>query len=125
MFASLKRLLDSGLGLAQVRLELFGTELEQEKLRLFGVLLRAALGLMLAGVALVLLVGFIVLLLWDGYRLQALGVLTLLIGAAGAALLYSARGRLPAGQGGPFALSLGELQRDRQSLTDRPAPPSE
>ncbi|NLZ41048.1 MAG: hypothetical protein GX886_07305, partial [Comamonadaceae bacterium] len=36
----LRRLVDSSLALVQVRLELFGTELEREKLRVFDALLR-------------------------------------------------------------------------------------
>ena len=41
LFDSLRRLLATALGLAQVRLALFGTELEAEKLRLFDALWRA------------------------------------------------------------------------------------
>jgi uncharacterized membrane protein YqjE len=116
LFDSLRRLLAATLGIAQVRLELFGTELEAEKLRLFDALWRAALGLLLLGVALVLAVAFVLLLFWDGYRLPALGVTTLLFVAAGAGLLLRARALLRSGEGGPFALSLGELQRDRDGL---------
>lgn len=116
LFDSLRRLLATALGIAQVRLELFGTELEAEKLRLFDALWRAALGLLLLGVALVLAVAFVLLLFWDGYRLPALGVTTLLLVAAGAGLLVRARTLLRTGEGGPFALSLGELQRDRDGL---------
>lgn len=125
LFDSLRRLLATTLGIAQVRLELFGTELEAEKLRLFDALWRAALGLLLLGVALVLAVGFVLLLFWDGYRLPALAVTTLLFVAAGAFLLVRARALLRTGEGGPFALSLGELQRDRDGLTPAspPTPP--
>jgi len=122
LFESLRRLLATTLGIAQVRLELFGTELEAEKLRLFDALWRAALGLLLLGVALVLAVGFVLMLFWDGYRLPALAVTTLLFVAAGAGLLVRARALLRTGEGGPFALSLGELQRDRDGL--QPAPPA-
>jgi len=127
LFDSLRRLLATTLGIAQVRLALFGTELEAEKLRLFDALWRAALGLLLLGVALVLAVGFVLMLFWDGYRLPALGVTTLLFMAAGAGLLVRARAGLRSGEGGPFALSLGELQRDHDGLqpgaAGPPAPP--
>ncbi len=121
LFDSLRRLLATTLGIAQVRLELFGTELEAEKLRLFDALWRAALGLLMLGVALVLAVGFVLLLFWDGYRLPALAVTLLLFVAAGVGLLVRARALLRTGEGGPFALSLGELQRDRDGL--QPASP--
>lgn len=122
LFQSARRLADTALGLAQVRLALFGTELEQEKQRLFDALVRAALGLLLAGLALVLAVGFVVLLFQEGYRLPAVGVLTLLFAGGAWALLRSARARLQAGEGGPFALSLAELHRDRRGLAGDPPP---
>ena len=106
----------------QVRLELFGTELEQEKQRLFDALLWAALGLLMVGLALVLALGFVVLLFQEGYRMPAVGVLTLIFGGGGWWLLRCARARLHAGDGGPFALSLSELRRDRRGLTDGEPP---
>ena len=78
LFDSLRRLLRTGLEITQVRLELLGADLALEKLRLIDVALRALLGAMLIVIGLVLLIGFVLLLLWDGYRLPALGVLTLL-----------------------------------------------
>lgn len=120
LFDSLKRALDSLLQIAQVRLELLGTELEAEKLRLFDALLKAAIGLLLLGLAAVLALGFVVLLLWDGYRLAAIGVLCLLFGGGGAWLLSRARQQLQVDEGGPFALSLGELRRDRAGLQPGP-----
>lgn len=116
LLQSLRRLADTAVGMVQVRLELFGTELEQEKQRLFDALLRAALGLLLLGLALVLAIAFVVLLFQEGYRLPAIGVLTLIFGGLGAWLLQGARTRLRAGEDGPFGLSLSELRRDRDAL---------
>jgi uncharacterized membrane protein YqjE len=116
LFDSLRHLAHTALGLAQTRLELFGSELEEEKLRLFDVLWQVALALLLLGLALVLLLGFVVLLFWDGYRLPAVAVLTLLFGGVGLWLLLRARALLRASEGGPFALSLAELRRDRDAL---------
>jgi len=127
LFESGKRAIDSLLDLALVRLELFGSELEAEKLRVFDALFNAAMGLVLLGLALVGALGFIVLLFWDGYRLPAIGVLTLLFAGLGAWLLHRARSGLKARDGGPFALTLGELRQDRESLrseaTTSPATP--
>lgn len=119
LFESGKRAVDSLLDLLMVRLELFGSELEAEKLRLFDALFSAAMGLVLLGLALVGALGFVVLLFWEGYRLAAIGVLTLGFAATGAWLLHRAREGLKARDGGPFALTLGELRQDRESL--RPA----
>lgn len=116
LFHSLRALLATALGIAQLRLELFGTELEAEKLRLLDALWRLGLGLLLLGVAAVLAAGFVLMLFWDSYRLAALGVMVLLFVAGGVGLLMWARAGLAAGEGGPFALSLGELQRDLDGL---------
>lgn len=116
LFGALQRALHTVLGLAQVRLELLGTELEQEKLRIFDALWRAALALLLLGLAAVGLLAFLILLLQEGYRVAAVGVLTVGLAATGGWLLHRARHVLQSPSGGPFALSLGELQRDRQGL---------
>lgn len=120
LFESGKRALDSLLDLAIVRLELFGSELESEKLRLFDALFNVAMGLVLLGLALVGALGFVVLLFWDGYRLPAIGVLTLLFAGVGAWLVQRARNKLKARDGGPFALTLGELRQDREGLQPTP-----
>ena len=57
LFASLRQMLGTVLEIAQVRLALFGNELEQEKLRVFQALLLAGVGLMLLAVGTVLLCG--------------------------------------------------------------------
>jgi len=115
LFDSLRQLLRTALELAQVRLELLVSDLEIEKLRLVDVALRALLGLMLVGLGLVLLIGFVLLLLWDSYRLPALAVLTLLCLVGGLALLQAAKRRLH--QGEPmFAATRAELERDQAAL---------
>ena len=115
LFESLRQLLHTALSLATVRLELLATDLEIEKLRLIEVALRALLGLMLLGLSLLLLIGFLLMLLWDGYRLPALGVLTLLCLLAGLGLLHAAKRRLR--QGEPmFAATRTEFERDQAAL---------
>ena len=66
LFASVRRMLGTVLEIAQVRLELLGTEVEFEKRRLLDGLLWGALGLMVVGVGLVLACGFVILLFWEG-----------------------------------------------------------
>lgn len=121
---SARRLADTALGIVQTRLALLGTELQQEKQRAYDALVLGALGLLLLGVALVLAVGFVVLLFQEGYRLAAVGVLALVFVALGVGLLRAARSRLHAEGDGPFALSLSELRRDRRGLRAE-TPPDE
>jgi uncharacterized membrane protein YqjE len=115
LFDSLRGLLRTSVELAGVRLELLATDLEVEKLRFAEAALRALLGLVLIGLGLVLLTGFVLLLLWDGYRLQAIVVLMLLCLGGGLLLLRAAKRRLQ--QGEPLlAATRAELQRDHDAL---------
>ncbi|MCK9213095.1 MAG: phage holin family protein [Rhodoferax sp.] len=116
LFGQLQHSLGSALELAQVRLALLGTELGLEKQRLAAGLLWGAAAFISLTVALVLLCGFVILLLWDGYRLAAVGVLALLFGGAGGLLLRAAQRRLGVGSK-LFEASLAELARDRASVT--------
>jgi len=116
LFESSKRALDSLLELAVVRLQLFGTELEAEKLRLVASLVQAVMGMLLLALALALASGFVVLWFWDSYRLAALAVLTLIHGALGFWFVLRARAGFRRPEGGAFALSVSELRRDRAGL---------
>src|SRR5690606_8185038 len=92
------------------------------KLRRFDALAMAAIGLVMLGLALVLVIGFVVLLFQEGYRLPAVGVLALAFGGIGGWLIHRARDELRSRDGGPFALTLGELRRDHAGLRgDAPA----
>lgn len=98
-----------------MRLELLVADLELEKLRLAAALLRALLGLLLIGLGLVLAAGFVLLLLWDHYRLGAVAGLALLFLLGGWLLLRAARQRLLQGDA-LLAGTRAELQRDRDAL---------
>ena len=112
LLVSLRRLVATVLELAQVRLELIGTELEEQKLRILAALVWGALGVLLVGLGLVLLIGCVVLLFSDGYRLQAMAVLTVVFLGGGALALRRASARLES-KGGAFAASVAELAKDR------------
>ena len=75
-------------------------------------------GLMLLGLGLVLLIAFVLMLLWDGYRLPALGVLTVLCVRGGALLLHAGKRRLRQGDE-LFAATRAELERDQAALRPR------
>lgn len=115
LFASVRRLLATALEMAQVRLDLLSTEVELEKRRLFDGLLWGAAGLLVVGLGLVLLCGFVILLFWEGYRLTTVGVMALLFLGAGVLSMRQARQRLR-NPGGMFKASLSELERDQTGL---------
>lgn len=121
LFASLRRLLATALEIAQVRLELLSNEVEFEKRRILDGLFWGAVALMMLGVGVVLLCGFILLLFWDGYRLPAVGVMALLFLAGGALLIREVQRKLSS-PGGVFKASATELERDRAGLSNHHEP---
>lgn len=112
LLASLRQLLNTLLETAQVRLELLGTELEAEKRRLIDALVFSAIALVCLALGLVLVCATVVLMVPEGARLLAVGVLAVLFLATGFGLLRLARRRLrnPLGM---FHASAKELARDR------------
>ena len=115
IFGSLRQLLVTALDIAQVRLELLGTEVELEKRRIFDGLLWGAAGVLVVGVGLVLFCGLIILLFWEGYRLAAVGVLALIFLVTGFWLLKEAHRKL-SNPDGVFGASASELSRDKSAL---------
>jgi uncharacterized membrane protein YqjE len=120
--ASLRRLSGSLFELLQVRTELLATELEEEKLRVFDGLVRAAAALVCLALALLMASAFLLLLFWEGHRLLAAGLLALAFAGGAAGLLRSARRAVQSGPEGAFAATRAELAKDLQalqSITDR------
>lgn len=118
LFASLRRLLATALEIAHVRLELLSSELEFEKRKVLHGLFWGAVALMILGVGLVLLCGFVILLFWDGYRLPALGLMALMFLAGGALLVRDVQKKLSS-PGGIFKASAAELEQDRAGLSSQ------
>jgi len=117
LFASLRRLSGDLAELAQLRLELFATELQQEKLRALESLAWLGIALLAFGVGLVMASLFLVLLAGEEHRLVALGAVVLLDFAIAALAWRFARARLR--DGVPFEASIAELRRDRAALAGR------
>ena len=116
LFGQLQQSLGTVIDLLRVRLALLGTELGLEKQRLAAGLFWGAVAFMSLTVAAVLFCGVVILLLWDGYRLAAVGVLALLFLGCGVFLLQVAQRRL-GNAANLFSTSLAELERDRASFT--------
>ncbi len=114
---SLRRLAGTLLGILQTRVELFATEVEEEKLRLGGMAGYAVAAFFFLGFGVVLLALLLTVLLWDSHRLLALGVATALFLGAGGVSAFVVVRRAQAGSR-LFAASLAELARDRDALSD-------
>ncbi len=115
LFASLKTLASSLVGIVQTRLELLATDVAEERERLTALLVLAQVALFCLGVGVVLLAMLIVVVFWDTYRLAVLGVLTAVFLIAGAATGWLAVHKLRA-KPKLFEASLAELAKDRQQL---------
>lgn len=112
---SLRGWLDAGLHTAQTRLELLAVEVQEEKLRLTGLLFNIVLCAVLLGFGVVFLALFLTVLFWEEHRLLALGAGTAVL--LGGALLTATRAAHELRRGSRlFAASLAELARDRAAL---------
>jgi len=118
LIASLRRGVSTALAIVHTRLELFGNELEHERLRLMQLFILASVALFCTFVGAVLATLLIVVAFWDDHRLAALGILAFLYLGAGAvvALLCKARA---VERPHVFQQSLAELARDRDALRSR------
>ena len=114
LLESIKGLGRTLLGAVQTRLEIFATEIEEERLRLEQLLLLALGAALCAGMALLLGIAFIVIYFWSA-RLLAVGLLALtFLGLATAlgVILHAKVKTRPK----PFAVTRGELEKDRAFL---------
>ena len=112
---SLSRLGRSALALLRTRLEILGTEIEEERIRFAGLALALAAIAFCLQMAVLLVVIFLVVLFWDTHRLATLGAFAaffLVAGVAGVLVLKRHLARRPK----MFASSLGELMKDEERL---------
>ena len=112
---SLARLGRTALGLLRTRLELLGTEIEEERIRFAGLALAVAAIAFCLQMAVLLFVLFLVVLLWETHRFASLGAFAaffLVAGVVGVLLLKRHLARRPK----LFASSLGELMKDEERL---------
>lgn len=114
LFAALKNLLATLVGIGKTRLELLSVELQEEKVRLLGLLVYALAAVFCGGVAVVLGVIWIAVAFWE-QKVVVFGVFTLLFVAIAAILAGLAA--QAAKRGSPvFRTSLAELQSDLLEL---------
>jgi len=109
------------LALAETRVELAATELEEERLRLGQALLTAALALFFIGLGLVMASFLIVVLCWDSHRVAVLAGLTALYLGLGLVLVgrwqRASRARPPL-----LAETFATLRRDAAALRGQQEP---
>lgn len=119
LYESLKGLAATGAAILKTRLELFSTELAEEKERL---LIQLVLGLAMfffIGLGIVFAALFLTVALWENHRLLVLGMFATLFLGLGVASLLAVR-NFSRNQPKLFSASLAELSKDREHLKPRP-----
>jgi uncharacterized membrane protein YqjE len=119
LMESLKRMAGTLLATIQTRLELLSSEFEEERWNIQLMLLYGSIALFFFGLAILLLTIFIVVLLWDSYRLPVLGGFIDLYLVAGL-LAWNALRRVAREKSKLFSASLAALSDDRDQLALRP-----
>lgn len=112
---SLRGLATTFVAVLQTRLEIFASELDEQRALLAKIALLAAVAAFCLGLAVILLVLFVVVWFWDTNRLLAIGVLAGLFAAGGIVSLLMLRATV---RQRPKLLSatLAELSKDRAKL---------
>ncbi len=115
LFESLGNLGRTFLAVVQTRIEIFASEIDEERARLARIAVLAAIAALCIALAVVLAVFFLVVLFWDTDRLLAIGVLA---GAFAVGGIVACLGLRAAISQRPKFLSatLAELRKDRTKL---------
>jgi uncharacterized membrane protein YqjE len=113
--ASVRGLAATLVELAQVRLELFSVEAQEEVLRIAGLVVYGVIALVSLALGVCFLAILITVALWDEHRLVALSVFTGLFLLVGLLAVGQARARVLRGSR-LFSASIEELRQDREAL---------
>ena len=115
LLESLRGVAKTFVALVQTRIEIFASEVDEERARVGRILVFAVIALFCLGLALVLGVLLIVVLFWDNNRLLALGLLTGVFALGGVVALLALRSAV---RNRPKFLSatLAELRKDQKGL---------
>ena len=118
LFASIAQMLATVIGIAQTRLELLTTELQEEVHRVAEIMVYTVVALLAAGVGLFLLALVVIFLFWDTHRVAAsisvTGVFFLIAVVAALTLRAKVRAKPPMLDG-----TIAELKKDRATLMKR------
>jgi uncharacterized membrane protein YqjE len=115
LLESLRNLARTFLAIVQTRIEIFASEIDEERTRLARLAVLAAVAALCIALAVILLVFFLVVLFWDTNRLVAIGVLAGVFAIGGIAACLGLRAAIS--QRPKFlSATLAELRKDRTKL---------
>jgi len=118
LLESLRGVAKTFVALVQTRIEIFASEVDEERTRFGRILVLAVVALFCLGLAVVLGVLLIAVLFWENNRLLALGILTGVFALGGLVALVALRSAV---RDRPKFLSatLAELRKDQKELERR------
>ncbi|HET7766918.1 MAG TPA: phage holin family protein [Burkholderiales bacterium] len=118
LLESLRGLAKTFIALVQTRIEIFASEVDEERARLARLIVLGVIAAFCLGLALVLLVLLVVVVFWDTNRLLAIGVIAAVFALGALAALVSLRKAM---RQRPKFLSatLAELRKDETELERR------
>jgi uncharacterized membrane protein YqjE len=118
LLESLRNLAKTFIALVQTHIEIFASEIDEERTRLARIVVLALTALFCIGLAVVLCVLLVAVLFWENNRLLAIGVLAVLFALGGLAALLALRSAV---RQRPKFLSatLAELRKDGKELERR------
>jgi uncharacterized membrane protein YqjE len=115
LLESLRSLAKTFVALFQTRIEIFASEIDEERARLAKIAVLAVIAAFCLGLAVVLLVLLVVVVFWDSNRLLAIGVIAALFALGSFVALLSLRSVIR--QRPKFlAATLAELRKDAKEL---------
>jgi uncharacterized membrane protein YqjE len=118
LLASLRHLAQTFVSILQTRIEIFASEIDEERARLARVVVLAVVAAFCLGLAVVLLVLFVVVVFWDSNRLLAIGVIAAVF-ALGALVALSALRSAVRERPKFLSATLAELHKDGKELEGR------
>ena len=120
LFDSLKTLASTLVAIGRTRLELLSIDIEEERVWLTSMLVWTLTALFCAGLSILLVILFFIVIWWDTHRLLAVAIPALLLMLCAVLAVNVVRGKMRA-KPRLFAASLAELSKDHEHL----APPHE
>jgi uncharacterized membrane protein YqjE len=121
LLTSLRNLAANAVAILRTRLELLGTEVEEESLRLAQLAFWGLVAILFLTFSLIMLTLLVVVLFWDTHRVMVVALLAVGYLGAGLAVGFWVRSRLRSGSK-LFSASLAELAKDHEQLTSRHVP---
>jgi len=118
LLESLRNLARTFLAIVQTRLEIFASEIDEQRALLARIAVLSGIAAFCLGLAVILLVLFVAVMFWDTNRLLAIGGMAGVFAAGGIVaclMLRSAITRRPK----LLAATLAELRKDRTKLEDQ------